>query len=119
MGIQHTLERRALNQRMEVLEVLQAQVCKGRRKVLGSNHLDSLSTLLDLAILWHLLGRHNSAERAHRKVVNMRRYKLGPHHPETIRASEDFATMLSDLGWHKEAEEIQYKCLKRDESLWV
>jgi tetratricopeptide (TPR) repeat protein/tRNA A-37 threonylcarbamoyl transferase component Bud32 len=63
-----------------------------RRRVLGEEHPDTLTTIDELAFLYGHEGKYLEAEKLTAKVLEARRRVLGEDHPDTL-------STMSDLGW--------------------
>jgi hypothetical protein len=60
---------------------------------LGEDHPDTLSTMNDLAELYHSQGKYNKAKPLYVKCLDMRRIKLGEGHPDTLRSKNNLARL--------------------------
>ena len=58
------------------------QVLELRRKVLGSEHPDTLRLMNDLAFTHSELGRHEKALAMYQQVLELKRKILGGEHPD-------------------------------------
>lgn len=58
------------------------------KRVLGEEHLNALTSMAGLAIIWKRLGRDQDAVELMRKVVDRRRDVLGSEHPKTVASTE-------------------------------
>ncbi|KAF2871031.1 hypothetical protein BDV95DRAFT_52854 [Massariosphaeria phaeospora] len=63
------------------------------------------------------LGRYNSAEAAHRKVLERREGLLGKEHPDTLTSMSNVARALSNQGKYAEAEKMHRETLALDEKV--
>ena len=72
---------RLLN-RPDDAEPLYSQVLEARRRVLGPEHPDTLTTMHDLARLYSVRGRNEQAEPLFKQVLEVKRRVLGPAHPK-------------------------------------
>ncbi len=77
-----------------------------RRRVLGEEHPDTLTSAGNLASSLWGLGKYAQAERVEREVLGVKRRVLGEEHPETLMSASNLASSLSDQGKHAEAEQI-------------
>jgi tetratricopeptide (TPR) repeat protein len=62
-------------------EQLFTKVLELRRRALGQEHLDTLSTMHSLAELYRRQGKHGQAEAVYAKILEIRRHVLGEEHP--------------------------------------
>jgi tetratricopeptide (TPR) repeat protein len=82
-----------------------------RRRSLGQDHPDTLTSLLTLAILYWHQGEYPQAEPLFTKVVEVRSRVLGPSNPETLDAMESLALLYKDQGRYPQAEPLYAKVL--------
>jgi hypothetical protein len=87
----------------EVLEV--------RRRVLGEEHPDTLTSSNNLGTSLSDQGMYADAERIHRQVLGVNRRVLGDEHPGTLTSANALAQSLSHQGKHADAERIQREVL--------
>jgi serine/threonine protein kinase len=74
-----------------------------RRRRLGDEDAETLSTLADLAALDRARGRYEQAEMLFRRVYENRRRVLGPDHPDTLRSLSNLALSYESQGRYEEA----------------
>ena len=77
--------------RLDEAEELEVRVLNGRKKVLGPEHPDTLSSMANLAIMYDDLNRLDEAEELEVRVLNGRKQVLGAEHPDTLWSMEDLA----------------------------
>ena len=77
-----------------------------RRKVLGSQHPDTLASMNDLgeAIRWQ--ARDSDAEKLVREALDGRQRVLGPNHPATLASMYTLGLLLSSESRYTEAEKL-------------
>ena len=80
-----------------------------RRRVLGEEHPDTLSTMNHLATLYGRQGRYAEAEPLLVKTLEIQRRVRGAEHPETLR----FMNNLGDLAPPKAATPRPSRCWSR------
>ena len=78
-----------------------------RRRVLGPEHPDTLSTMNNLAALYEVEGKYTQAEAMDTQIIEIRRRVLGPEHPDTLRSMMNLAFVYSDEGKYAQAEALQ------------
>jgi Tetratricopeptide repeat len=54
-----------------------------KKRVLGAEHPDTLTSMNNLACTWKSQGRVHEALALMEECVQFRRQTLGPHHPDT------------------------------------
>jgi serine/threonine protein kinase/Tfp pilus assembly protein PilF len=77
-----------------------------RRQVLGPDHLDTLTSLLNLARERWKQGRVKEAITMGREAVERRRRVLGPEHEDTLWAQLNLGLFLEEDGQFDEAESV-------------
>jgi serine/threonine protein kinase/tetratricopeptide (TPR) repeat protein len=75
-----------------------------RRRVLGDNHPDTLSTMEDLAWFYREDGAFGKAEAFQLHIYTQRRRALGENHPQTLTALGGLAWLYEDQGKYAQAE---------------
>ncbi|KAJ6580471.1 hypothetical protein DFH09DRAFT_1440868 [Mycena vulgaris] len=88
-------------------------VVKRRRMILGKEHPDTLSAIMNLASTYSKLGRSQEAEELRVEVLEKRRKILGGEHPDTLYAMDNLALTYSKLGRLQEAEQLQTEVLEK------
>jgi hypothetical protein len=71
-----------------------------KKRVLGAEHPDTLTSMNNLAFSWKALGRVKEALELMEERVTLRTRILGTHHPHTL------SSRTALLGWQKEELEI-------------
>ena len=74
------------------------QALEARRRLLGPEHPDTLSSMNNLAEALRALGDAAGAAELHRQVLEARRRLLGPEHPDTLSSMNNLAGTLQALG---------------------
>jgi Tetratricopeptide repeat len=74
-------------------EQLSREVLADRRRLLGEDHPDTLTSRATLARLAARQGRRAEAEELYRQVIADRTRVLGGHHPDTAAARHELALM--------------------------
>ena len=77
-----------------------------RRRVLGEDHPDTLTTRGTLAWTVELQGRYADAEQQYRSLLADRERILGASHPDTLIARQEVARMLGMQRRYAEAEQL-------------
>ncbi|KAF7540081.1 hypothetical protein G7054_g1707 [Neopestalotiopsis clavispora] len=93
-------------------EQLQVEVMETRKARFGSDHLDTLTSMNDLASTYGDQGRYEEAEELQVKVVEARKAKLGLDHPHTLTSMDNLALTYGDQGRYEEAEELQMEAME-------
>jgi serine/threonine protein kinase len=75
-----------------------------RRRVLGEEHPDTLTSIHDTGYLLMMRGKLAEAEAFYREALEKRRRVLGADHPQTIATEGSLGSLLMDLGRFDEAE---------------
>lgn len=74
-----------------------------RRRVLGDEHRDTLTAMLNLAVTLRKARRLDESEAVLRPCLEISRRVLGEEHPETVRAIQNLDSVLKDRGKMDEA----------------
>ena len=92
--------------RLEEAVRLHTETLEARRRVLGENHRDTLSSVQNLAATHYLAGNAAAAVPLFRENIELRARLLGDEHPATLRAAKVLGQILLELGRFGEAERI-------------
>jgi serine/threonine-protein kinase len=77
-----------------------------RRRDLGADHLDTLESAYDWALLLHTAGKLREAEASYRELVANARRTVAADDALALKAGNGLGLVLQDLGQSKEAEEL-------------
>eukprot|EP00746_Dinoflagellata_sp_MGD_P115579 gnl/MRDRNA2_/MRDRNA2_51648_c0_seq1.p1 gnl/MRDRNA2_/MRDRNA2_51648_c0~~gnl/MRDRNA2_/MRDRNA2_51648_c0_seq1.p1 ORF type:complete len:1106 (+),score=224.08 gnl/MRDRNA2_/MRDRNA2_51648_c0_seq1:54-3320(+) len=94
-------------------EPLLRDALEHRKTVLGPEHADTLSTMVELAGVLELLKQSEEAEKLFRDVVDARLKVLGPADPETMSSMRKLATFLESINHLDEAETLHRDVIKK------
>ncbi|HXS94622.1 MAG TPA: serine/threonine-protein kinase [Candidatus Limnocylindrales bacterium] len=83
-----------------------------RRRLLGEDHLETLSIVNDLEMLYRNQGKYVQAEPLASKVLTIRQRRLGKEHPETLEAMNNLGLLYRSEGKSAQAEQILTKVLE-------
>ena len=72
--------------RLKETEVLEVMVMEKRKRVLGDDHPDTLTSMEYLAETYWQQGRWSEAEALYLVVLEKRKLVLGDHHPDTLES---------------------------------
>jgi tetratricopeptide (TPR) repeat protein len=84
-------------------EELYMQVIESRRRVLGSKHPNTLTSVSLLGLVLERQGKYEEAEAMHRRTLEVREKVLGREHPRTLTSVYYLAHLLATLCDHKES----------------
>jgi hypothetical protein len=73
-------------------------VIEARRRVVGAEHPDTLTSQNNLAGVLRDLGRLEESEAEYRVVVDARGRVLGTEHPDTVASRRALDAVLTKLG---------------------
>ena len=93
------------------------QALEIREKVLGSEHLDTATSLNDLALLYHAQGKYEQAEPLYLHALQVRKLLLGLEHPETATVLYNLAVLFHAQGKYKQAESFYQQALQIREEI--
>jgi serine/threonine protein kinase len=83
-----------------------------RRRVLGSQHPDTLRSMSSLAAVYDDEGRYAQAEALDSQTLETQRRVLGPEHPDTLRSMNNLAWVYSQEGKNTQAEALDSQTLE-------
>jgi len=78
--------------------VLEVQVMEIRKKVLGPEHLDTLTVMGSLASTYQSQGRWKEAEELQVQVMETWKKVLGPEHPDTLASMNNLTLTYNNQG---------------------
>jgi tetratricopeptide (TPR) repeat protein len=87
-------------------EELFVQVMETRKKKLGADHPDTLTSMGNLASTYRNQGRWDVAEELEMQVMETFKKKLGADHPDTLTSMNNLASTLWNQGRWDAAEEL-------------
>ena len=96
---------------------LLVQVMDMRKKLLGAEHPDTLTSMGNLAITYQNQGRWNEAEQLGVQVVDMTKKLLGAEHPNTLISMGNLAMTYQNQGRWDEAEQLKLEVLNTRKKL--
>lgn len=82
-----------------------------QRRVLGSSHPQTLSSMDDLALNLNRLGHHGEAEKLLRETLDLRRRFLGSEQPDTLKTMSNLAITVTVQGRYADAERLHSETL--------
>jgi len=85
-----------------------------RRRALGPEHPDTLTSMYGLAILYWRQGKYAEAEPLYTKVLEVRRRVLGPEHSDTLTTMTLLALLYADEGKFAQAEPLYTEALEAE-----
>jgi len=81
-------------------------VSETRKRVLGPEHPDTLTSMANLALTYTDQGRWKEAEELGVQVLETKKRVIGPEHPSTLTSMANLASTYRNQGRWKEAEEL-------------
>ncbi len=87
------------------------RACEIYERLLGPEHPHTLTSLNNLAALYHDQGRLEEAEPLYRRALAIREKALGPEHPDTLQTLSNLAALYQDQGRLEEAEPLYRRAL--------
>jgi tetratricopeptide (TPR) repeat protein len=93
-------------------EKLEVQVMETRKKLLGEEHPDTLTSMANLASTYWNQGRWKEAEELEVEVMKTSKRLLGEEHPDTLTSMANLASTYWNQGQWKEAEELEVEVMK-------
>ncbi|KFY17491.1 hypothetical protein V492_00633, partial [Pseudogymnoascus sp. VKM F-4246] len=86
-----------------------------REKELGVDHLDTLTSVSNLASVLGSQGKYEGAESMIRRALDGRERELGVNHPDTLDSINNLALALWSQGKYEEAESMNRRALEERE----
>jgi tetratricopeptide (TPR) repeat protein len=96
-------------------EELFVQVMESRRRTLGPEHPDTLTSVSYLGLVLERQGKYEEAERMHERALEEREKALGPEHPDTLTSVSNLGLVLERQGKYEEAERMHRRDLEGSE----
>ncbi|KAF1967093.1 kinesin light chain [Bimuria novae-zelandiae CBS 107.79] len=93
-------------------EELFVQVMETRKRVLGEEHSDTLTSMANLASTFWNQGRWKKAEELGVQVMETRKRVLGEEHPDTLTSMANLTSTFWNQGRWKEAEELEVQVME-------
>ena len=85
---------------------------KVRKKILGQEHKETLSSIGMVGLAYSLGGRWTEAEELEVQVMETRKRVLGQEHPSTLSSIANLASTYRNQGRWKEAEELDVQVIE-------
>ena len=82
------------------------------RRVLGADHIATLTAVNALANVYWFQGNYSQAEPLYLEVIDRRSRVLGEEHPDTLRAQDDLASLYAQQKRFDEAERLVQRTLE-------
>jgi tetratricopeptide (TPR) repeat protein len=95
----------------EEAEPLYKEAWEARRRALGEDHRDTVSSISGLGMCLYLQGCFAESEQLLRKALDGRKSKLGAEHPMTLASIHNYAACLVALGKCGDAEKLHRQAL--------
>jgi tetratricopeptide (TPR) repeat protein/tRNA A-37 threonylcarbamoyl transferase component Bud32 len=92
---------------------LEEQALAIRRRVLGEDDPDTLTSLNDLGVVLEQQGKWPEAEKYYREALEKREKLLGPDHKSTLTSLGNLGNFLRARGNYKEAEPLLRSAVER------
>ena len=90
---------------------------KVRKKMLGQEHEETLSSIGMVGLAYSLGGGWKEAEELQVQVIEITKRVLGEEHPDTLSSIANLASIYWDQGRWKEAEELQVQVMETRKSI--
>jgi tetratricopeptide (TPR) repeat protein len=93
-------------------EQLYNQVMETRKRMLGAEHPDTLTSMGNLASTYQSQGRWKEAEELKVRVMELMQRVLGAEHPDTLTILGNLASTYRSQGRWKEAEKLEVQVME-------
>ncbi|MBX9691013.1 MAG: tetratricopeptide repeat protein, partial [Cyanobacteria bacterium] len=87
-------------------------------RVLGPEDKDVGSIAGNLAMIYHLQGKHKEAEETYKKALKIKTAVLGSKHPDVQKLLGSFADLLQSLGRQEEANQLRISARMVTKKQW-
>ncbi|KAF3389702.1 hypothetical protein DPV78_011778 [Talaromyces pinophilus] len=91
---------------------LSVKSMNARKKLLGSEHEETLASMQMVGLIYSLEGRWNEAEELFVQVMETRKKVLGVEHPNTLTSMANLASTYWKQGRWNEAEELEVQVME-------
>jgi tetratricopeptide (TPR) repeat protein len=91
---------------------LHEKMLEVRKRILGEEHPDTLTSMSNLGSTFWAQGDHAGARRLHEKVFEVRKRMLGKEHPDTLTSMNNLASILGAQGDHAGARRLHEKAFE-------
>jgi len=98
-------------------EQLLIEVMDMRKKLLGTEHPSTLTSMANLASTYQIQGRWNEAEQLDVQVMDMSKKLLGTEHPSTLTSMANLASTYWNQGRWNEAEQLDVQVMDMSKKL--
>ncbi|KAJ0138247.1 Amidase [Fusarium oxysporum f. sp. albedinis] len=98
--------------RYKEAQQIRQQIMELRRKLLGDEHPDTLTSMNGLSDILVCLGKFQEAEKIYQSTLELRKKVLGDEHPDTLMSMNGLADALLCLEKFQEAEKIYQSTLE-------
>jgi tetratricopeptide (TPR) repeat protein len=88
-----------------------------RKRILGNDHPDTLTSLNDLAMLFENIFQYDRALSMYEDCLARRKRILGEEHPCTLASLNNLASLLESMGQRKRALPMHEECLARSKRI--
>ena len=95
-------------------EKLSVKSMNTRKKLLGQEDEETLSSMAMVGLIYDLEGRWKEAEELEVQVMETRKRVLGAEHPSTLTSMANLASTYRNQGRWKEAEELEVQVMETE-----
>jgi tetratricopeptide (TPR) repeat protein len=114
-ALQHNVALFMLYQgKWDVAEKFQSPAAEIHKRVLGTEHPNTLTSMANLALTFWSQGRWKEAEELGVQVIETRKRVLGAEHPDTLTSINNLALTYMHQGRLKEAEELGVEVIETE-----
>jgi tetratricopeptide (TPR) repeat protein len=99
---------------LEESRKLHEETLRGRRRVLGPAHPDTLISMNNLAATLQSQNRNAEAQKLYEEVIDIRERTLGRDHPSTLLSIKNLAVILMNQGQLAEARKLYLEIIDRN-----
>jgi tetratricopeptide (TPR) repeat protein len=82
-----------------------------RKAKLGPNHVETISSMANIAVALDRLGRYPEAIKLYEETIALKKAKLGRDHPDTLNSIGNLAESYDAIGRHDDARKLLEEAL--------
>ena len=107
-AVWYVLRKGSITEAVDLSEI----AMKVRKKILGQEHKETLSSIGMVGLAYGLGGRWKEAEKLQLQVMETTKRVLGEEHPSTLSSMANLASTYWNQGRWKEAEELEVRVME-------
>ncbi|ORY50598.1 TPR-like protein [Rhizoclosmatium globosum] len=101
----------------EKAEPMLIECLETKKRVLGQDHPDTLSSLNNLALLYKSQGKYEQAEPMYIECLETSKRVLGQEHPDILSSLSNLAGLYESQGKYAQTEPMYIECLEKSKTV--